>query len=181
MRSPFYFLVKPVDGKRYTNQRDNGLIVSSSQEDHTQTNRLALVVNTPVGYDGPVQIGDQILVHHNVFRIYYDMQGRERSSFNHIIDDVYYIEPDQFYMYIRDGVKMAVSPFVFIRPVSNKKEMSVYTQGIHKELAGEVAYSSEEYLSPGEVVSFKPHSEYEFYIDGEKLYRMSHNNVCIKL
>ena len=56
MKSPFYFIVEPVGGKSYDNVRDNGLIVSSSKEDHKATNRFALVINTPIGYTGPVSI-----------------------------------------------------------------------------------------------------------------------------
>lgn len=180
IRSPFYFLVKPHEGKTYVSQKSNGLIVSSSQEDHTQTNRLAEVISIPMVYDGPVMVGDRIVVHHNVFRIYYDMKGRERRSFNHIIDDIYYIEQDQFYMYEKNGKFHAVDPFVFVEPVKNKKEMSVMTTNPMKELHGVVVYSSDNTLPSGEFVSFRPDSEYEFEIDGRKLYRMSKDNICVK-
>lgn len=79
MKSPFYFIVEPVGGKSYDNVRDNGLIVSSSKEDHKATNRFALVINTPIGYTGPVSIGDTVVVHHNVFRTYFDMKGEKRK------------------------------------------------------------------------------------------------------
>jgi hypothetical protein len=77
MRSPFYFIVEPLGGEKYEAVRQNGLIVSVSQEDHSATNRFATVINTPIGYDGPIEPGDTIVVHHNIFRVYYDMKGRE--------------------------------------------------------------------------------------------------------
>ena len=35
-------------------------------------------------------------------------------------------------------------------------------------------------LRVGDEVSFQPESEYEFYVDGEKLYRMFTNNITLK-
>jgi len=81
MRSPHYFVIRPNKGVRYDNMRqygDKDFIISSSQEDHTVTNRIGIVESVPIGYDGNIKPGDQIIVHHNVFRIYYDMKGNER-------------------------------------------------------------------------------------------------------
>ena len=53
MRSPFYFIVKPMNGKRYNNTKDIGgvdLIVSTSEEDHKFSNRYGEVVELPLGY-----------------------------------------------------------------------------------------------------------------------------------
>ena len=36
-------------------------------------------------------------------------------------------------------------------------------------------------LKKGDIVSFQPESEYEFYVDGEKIYRMFTKNICILL
>jgi hypothetical protein len=185
MISPHYILAKPHDGKMYDNVRSNGLIVSSSMEDHTVTNRLADVISLPHGYDGEVRVGDTLVVHHNVFRTYYDMKGKSRKSYNYVKDDIYYIEDDFFYMYIRDGKFYPKYPFVFVRPVANEKELSVYSTGSKKPLVGELAYvndrSGEEGLSVGDVVSFKPDSEYVFRINDEKLYRMYQSSIVAKL
>jgi hypothetical protein len=62
MKSPYMFIVRPKDGKRYANVKD-GLIVSSSQEDHRFSQRIAEVVELPINYDGPVKVGDLLLVH----------------------------------------------------------------------------------------------------------------------
>ena len=90
MRSPFYFIAKPVNGKRYDNTKEIGgidFIVSTSEEDHKFSNRFAEVVETPSGYEGPIKKGDTLVVHHNVFKFYNDMRGRERSSHNFVKDD----------------------------------------------------------------------------------------------
>ena len=83
MKSPFYFSVKPYNGKRYDNTKrigDIDFIVSSSKEDHTVSNRYASVQETPINYTGEIQPGDILLVHHNVFKYYNDMKGREKSG-----------------------------------------------------------------------------------------------------
>ena len=79
MRSPFYFIVKPLDDKRYTNTKNiEGVefVTNTSEENHKASNRQGVVVAVPLGYNGPIKIGDILLVHHNVFKFYNDMKGR---------------------------------------------------------------------------------------------------------
>jgi len=81
MKSPFYFIAKPINGRRYDNTKDiegTEVIVSTSEEDHKFSNRYAEVVELPLGYKGPITPGDILLVHHNVFKYYNDMKGEER-------------------------------------------------------------------------------------------------------
>ena len=78
MKSPFYFIVEPVEGKRYNNTKTiSGLnfITSTSEEDYTVSNRKGIVKEVPLKYQGPIQKGDILLVHHNVFKYYNDMKG----------------------------------------------------------------------------------------------------------
>jgi hypothetical protein len=48
-------------------------------------------------------------------------------------------------------------------------------------LWGILVYKNEdqEELNCGDLVSFKPDSEYEFKIGGKKLYRMRTNSICL--
>jgi co-chaperonin GroES (HSP10) len=52
-------------------------------------------------------------------------------------------------------------------------------------LVGEIKYSNDylrsQNVNPGDKVCFKPESEYEFEVDGEKLYRMFDHQITIKL
>ena len=73
MQSPFSFIVRPVNGTRYDNVKkiaDLDFLISVSKEDHKTSNRYAQVVSTPINYSGDVNIGDILLVHHNVFKYY---------------------------------------------------------------------------------------------------------------
>jgi len=53
MKSPFFFIVKPIKGKRYNNSKKIGgidFITSTSEENHKASNREGIVVSTPLGY-----------------------------------------------------------------------------------------------------------------------------------
>ena len=63
------------------------------------SNRYGEVIAVLIGYDGPIEVGDTLLVHHNVFKKYYDMKGREKSGPCHFRDDIFMVEPDQFFLY----------------------------------------------------------------------------------
>jgi len=187
MQPPFQFLVRPQKGVRYDNTKTIGgkeFILSASQEDHTTTNRFAVVVALPITYHGEIKKGDILLVHHNVFRKYYDMKGRERSGPSFFMDDLFLIDYDQFFLYKHGGRWQCADPYCFIKPV-DKIEEDLKTKSTEQELIGIVRYGNttltEKGIKEGDVVSFQPESEYEFTIEGEKLYRMFTKNICILL
>ena len=68
MKSPHYFIAKPINGRRYDNKKNiDGIdvITSVSEEDHKSSNRNAEVIEVPIGYEGPIKKGYTLLVHHN--------------------------------------------------------------------------------------------------------------------
>jgi len=187
MRSPFHFLIKPLGGTRYKHTKKMAgvdVIVSSSQEDHTATNRYAVVVEPPITYSGDIKKGDILIVHHNVFRKYYDMKGNEKSGPCFFMDDLYVVDNEQFFLYKdADSDKWtAPDPYCFIEPIS-KKDSLIEDNNVHENLLGKIKYINKELTSKGlrvgDVISFQPESEYEFDVDGEKLYRMFTRNICI--
>lgn len=187
MKSPFYFIAKPMKGKRYDNTKEIGgieLIVSTSEEDHKFSNRFAEVVETPLGYKGPITIGDTLLVHHNVFKFYNDMRGRQKSGKSFFRDDIFFIEHDQFYMYKHDDVWHAYDRYCFVRPIP-AIETYIKKPFTEEPLMGQMVYPNEylirQGVKPGDYVCFKPDSEYEFIVDGEKMYRMFDHQITIIL
>ena len=184
MRSPFNFLVRPLEGKRYDNTRkagDKEFLITTSFEDATTTQRHAEVIATPIGYTGPVKDGDTVIVHHNVFRKLISLSGKEVSTAGHFKDDMFLVMPEHVYLYNRGEGWNAVDDFCFIKPVDNDDDF--YTEKF-KQCWGEVVYPSEAMvaigINKGDTVSYQPESEYEFTIDGEMLYRMFTRNVCLK-
>ena len=172
-------LVRPVNGKRYDNTRFAGEVefyISASQEDHLTTQRFAEVLSVPVDYNGSVKSGDIVVVHHNVFRKYYDMGGKEKSGFGHIIDDIYMVDFDQAYLYKRgDNDFKAIDSFCFIKPDIDKEDC----------FEGVLTYSNSEIeamgIGVGDRVLFGQHCNYAFPINGDTLYRMYTKDICLKI
>ena len=187
MRSPFYFIVKPMNGKRYNNTKDIGgvdLIVSTSEEDHKFSNRYGEVVELPLGYKGPIQQGDILLVHHNAFKFYNDMKGRQKSGKSFFRDDLFFIETEQFYLYKNNGIWKTYDRYCFVKPIPTT-ESYIKKPFSEEPLMGIMKYPNEYLLSrgvrSGDMVCFTPDSEYEFTVDEEKLYRIFDHQITIKL
>jgi len=187
MKSPFAFITKPVEGKRYNNTKNIGgidFIVSTSQEDFRFSNRKAEVIELPLGYKGPIKVGDFLLVHHNVFKYYNDMKGNQQSGRSYFKDDLFFVEPEQFFAYHNGTQWNAVDRYCFIKPTKTE-ESYLYKNVKEEPLVGIVKYPNDYLISKGvnkgDKVSFKPDSEYEFNIDGERLYRMYDHQITMKL
>jgi len=187
MQSPFAFIVTPLQNKRYDNTIDVGsveFITSTSKEDASVSNRFALVVEVPLGYKGPIQKEDILVVHHNVFKYYNDMAGREKSGRSFLKDDTFFVEQDQFFMYNHKGKWLPHLNYCFVKPVEREKS-SIFKLGTYEPLTGYLKYINKSLkdsgLKEGDKVGFLPNSEYKFTIDGELLYRMKTSDIAIKL
>jgi hypothetical protein len=187
MQSPFNFIVKPLNGARYNNTKEVAglqLIINTSEEDHKFSNRYAEVIEVPYKYDGPIQVGDTLLVHHNVFKFYNDMRGRQKSGRSFFRDDVFLIDDDQFFMYKHDGEWNTYDRYCFIRPIA-AIDSYIKKPFTDEPLMGEMVYPNEYLIGQGvkvgDKVCFKPDSEYEFDIDGEKLYRIFDHQITMVL
>ena len=102
MKSPYSFLISPKGGVRYDNTSkygDGKLITSTSIEDHKTSNRFGIVKELPIvkAHINKIKVGDVVVLHHNVFKKYYDMKGREMSGPCHFKDDLYIVDVDQMY------------------------------------------------------------------------------------
>lgn len=187
MRSPFYFIVKPHKNRRYDSTKNLGgidFITSVSKEDHTVSNRYAEVYALPINYKGPIEVGDTLLVHHNVFKYYFDMKGREKSGRSFFMDDLFFIDFDQFYLYKHKGKWHSHKDFCFVEPVKSKDSI-YFKPGTKEELTGILKYGNDTLdklgVQEGDEVIFTPDSEYEFVVDDQILYRMKTKNICATL
>lgn len=187
MQSPFYFIAKPVNGRRYDNTKQIGgidFIISTSEEDYKFSNRFAEVVELPLNYDGPIQSGDILLVHHNVFKFYNDMKGRQKSGKSFFKDDLFFIEPDQFFMYKHGSIWNAYDRYCFVKPIA-ATESYIKKPFSEEPLMGIMRYPNDYLIqcgiNDGDMICFAPDSEYEFTVDDEKLYRMYDHQITMKL
>tara|TARA_R100001480_G_scaffold153390_1_gene156446 strand:- start:302 stop:841 length:540 start_codon:yes stop_codon:yes gene_type:complete len=177
--------VEPVQGKRYNNTKNiSGIdfITSTSEEDFTVSNRKGIVISVPLNYKGPVKVGDILLVHHNVFKYYNDMKGRQQSGKSFFKDNLFFVDNSQFFMYNHNNQWISHDKYCFVRPIKKQKSF-MFKRGKEEPLMGEMIYPNEYILShgikPGALVSFQPDTEYEFNVDGEKLYRMYDHQITM--
>ena len=164
---------------RYNNSIPVGakeLIINTeiSERDHHFVNRVAAVVGLPLtSWANALSIGDLVIVHHNVFRRWYDVRGKERNSGNYIDEDLYGIQQDQVFAYNNGSGWKPMEGYCFVKPITDKN--NTWDTSNELSLCGEMVVGPEELL--GLTVGFTPNSEYEFNIDGDKFYRVYLNQI----
>lgn len=178
MKSPHSFIIRPVGGVKYSTERA-GIIMSASTEDARYTNRYAEVIETPIGYEGDIKIGDTIITHHNVFRSINNMLGKEELSAMHIDGDNYFVDESMIYMY-KDTEWHACYPFIFVKPVEKIQGFLLSTEHYEKQ-HGVVKFAPTDTVPIDQYIVFSPDSEYEFDVEGEMLYRMKLSDICLTL
>ena len=178
MKSVYNFVVTP-KGERYNNKKkvEGGeLILNTDIFNHQYTNREAIVLSKPIIGDTDVEIGDTVIVHHNVFRRWNDVKGIERNSRSFFNESTYLINQDQIFLYKRNDKWIVPKGYCFVIPLKAQNPLNV---DLEKPLQGIVKYSDGT-VKVGDLVGFRPSSEYEFIIDGERLYRVLSNFITIK-
>ena len=178
MESVYNFVVTP-KGDRYNNTKevDGGkLILNTEIFNHQYVNREAIVVSTPMVGQTDIKPGDTVLVHHNVFRRWHDVKGREKNSRSYFNESTYFIAQDQIFLYKRDDEWKAPKGYCFVIPLKATDQFNIESE---KPLQGIIKYSDGT-VEVEDLIGFKPGSEYEFIVDGERLYRILSNFITIK-
>ena len=178
MKSVYNFVVTP-KGERYNNTKkvDNSeLILNTDIYRHEFTNREAIVISTPIIGDTDIQPGDTVIVHHNVFRRWHDVRGIEKNSRSYFNESTYFINYDQIFLYKRDKKCIAPKGYCFVKPLKAIDQFNIESE---KPLQGIVKYSDGT-VKINDLIGFRPKSEYEFIVDGERLYRILSNFITIK-
>ena len=171
------YIVSPV-GDRYNNSVQVGeqeLILNTEIFNHQYINRLAKIIATPLLFQSPLNVGDEVIVHHNVFRRWHDMKGREKNSRSYFKEDKYIISQDQIYLYKKKDWS-AMPGYSFVKPLKSIDSLDVE---IERPLIGIIKYSDGSF-NKEELVGFAPSMEYEFVVNGERLYRVMNKFITIK-
>lgn len=174
-----HYLVKPL-GREYVIEK-NDIIVTTGIENHKDVNRFGVVIHKPINDDSELMVGDICVVHHNSFRTYYDMKGREKKSSEYFRDNLYLIPREKIYLIKRDERWQTISGFIFVKPIVYNQDSQIYIPKQEEEHVGIVAIGSSSYFEEGDKIAFKKNREYAFDIDGEKLYRMNTKDVVALL
>lgn len=178
MKSVYNFVVKP-KGERYNNTKkfEGGeLILNTDIYQHQYVNREAIVISTPIIGDTDIKPGDTVIVHHNVFRRWNDVRGIEKNSKAYFNEDTYFINHEQIFLYKQEDKWAAPKGYCFVIPLKATNQFNTESE---KPLQGIVKYSDGT-VKVNELVGFRPNSEYEFIVDGERLFRVLSNFITIK-
>jgi hypothetical protein len=183
MRSVYDFIIKPF-GEKYDNEIKVGnkkLILNSKIESYKFVNNKAIVVSTPLAIKTPIKKGDTIIVHHNIFRRYYNQKGKEVNSSKFFKEDMYFCQLDQIYLYKNNSTWQAFNDRCFVVPVINTDDLELSKEKKH---IGFLRYTNKflknKNLNEGDIVGFTPNSEFEFIVDDELLYCMRTKDIVIK-
>ena len=183
MKSLYQFIVKP-KGERYNNTKkigDTSLLLNTNIESFRHINKEAIVVSAPAAFNTGINIGDTVLIHHNIFRRWYDVKGKERNGSMFFKDNMYFVNVDQVYGYKKNNNWVMVNNRCFVKPI---KETSAYSTEKEQKHIGILKYGNNVlealHINPGDLVGFTPSSEWEFIIDDERLYCMKSNDIAIK-
>ena len=171
------FMVSPIGG-RYDNIKtidDKELILNTEVFNHQYINRNAKVIATPILFPSPINVGDEIIIHHNVFRRWHDVKGGEKNSRCYLSDNRYLISEDQIFLYDSNNWK-AMPGFSFIKPLEAIDNFNVEKE---RPLIGVVKYSDGTF-NKEELVGFSPGDEFEFVVEKERLYRVMNKYITIK-
>jgi|TARA_R100001530_G_scaffold40569_1_gene31144 hypothetical protein len=183
MKGLFNFIISPIDG-RYNNEKkvgDSKLIVNTNIEEFVYINRMATVISIPTAIDTNIKKGDIVVVHHNIFRRWYDVRGNERNSRNYFTEDLYFCPLEQIYLYKQNKEWITNLDYCFIKPVRETDKSKVE---ILKQQKGVLKYTNSILtqldVHKEDVVGFNPMREWEFIIDGQLLYCMKSKDIVIK-
>jgi co-chaperonin GroES (HSP10) len=183
MKSLYDFIVKPL-GDRYENEiklGDKTLVLNTKIENWKAVNNLAVVIETPKAFKTDIKKGDIIVVHQNVFRVFYDMKGVKKNSRSYFKDGLYFCAIDQIYLYKNIGDWKSFGDRSFVIPLKNKQSLSLDKE---QKLIGILKYGNSSLealkISPGDVVGFTPNSEWDFIVDDQRVYCMKSNDIVIK-
>jgi len=178
MQGLYDYVIKPL-GDRYNNSvkvGDKNLILNTEVFNHQHVNRQAIVLSTPKAVKTEIKAGDIIITHHNVFRRWHDVKGVERNSRSFYKEDKYFIKHDQIFAYKIANKWRSLKGYCFVKPI---KSIDKFSENNERPLVGIVKYTDGSF-DVGDLVGFRPSSEYEFVIDGERLYRVFSNFITIK-
>ena len=183
MKSVYNFVVKP-KGKRYNNTKkvgDSELILNTEIFNHQHVNRIGKIISTPRMLETDLQPGDEIILHHNVFRRWHNVKGIEKNSRSFINENAYLVNYDQIFLIkycnsFKDDKWYAPNGYCFVKPLKAIDQFNIESE---KPLQGIVKYSDGT-VEVNDLIGFRPNSEYEFVVDGERLYRVKSNFITIK-
>ena len=185
MKAVYNFVVTPVKS-RYNNTKDidgKELIVNTEIFNHQYVSREAIVKAIPTVGKTDIKVGDTVIVHHNVFRRWHNQHGVEKNSRAYIDEENYLVQPDQIFLHKPKAIFsyhnrkwQAMKGYCFVTPIKSTDKLNTDKE---EPLMGVVKYTDGT-VNEGDLIGFRPSSEYEFVVDGQRLYRLLSKFITIK-
>ena len=184
MKSVYDFVVSPIKS-RYNNTKkigDKELVVNTEIFNHHFVSREAVVKSVPLIGETNIKVGDKVILHHNVFRRWHNMRGEEKNSRSFFDEETYFISEEQIFLYKSEDTDWRASKgYCFVKPIVSKNNLDT---NIEEPLIGVLKYLDDGLETTGlqkdDLVGFSPDDEYEFVIDGQRLYRVMTQFITIK-
>ena len=185
MKAVYNFVVTPIKN-RYNNTKDidgKELIVNTEIFNHQYVSREAIVKAIPTVGETDIKVGDTVIVHHNVFRRWHNQYGVEKNSRAYIDEENYLVQPDQIFLHKPKAIFsyhnrkwQAMKGYCFVTPIKSTDKLNTDKE---EPLMGVVKYTDGT-VNEGDLIGFRPSSEYEFVVDGQRLYRLLSKFITIK-
>ena len=185
MNPRYGYLIEPIGGE-YNNTKNIAgvdLVVNTTIEDAAFVNRLGVVKGLPTNIeDNELEIGDIVVVHHNVFRTYLNMKGQKTKSNEFFRENSYIVPLERIYLYKRKDDWKALKTYCFVLPVDYSEDSVILRNKEKEDHVGLIevsnTYLQSKGIFKGSKIGFTKNSEYEFNIEGKKLYRMQTRDIC---
>ena len=178
MQALFDYIIKP-KGKRYNSAVDvdgTELVINTEVFNHQFVNREAEVLAIPKNNKSELEVGDTIIVHHNVFRRWHNIRGEEKNSRSYFKDGTYIVKEDQIFLHKKTNKWQPLNGYCFVQPI---KSIDKFDEVKERPLIGIVKHTDGT-VDEGNLVGFTPFNEFEFVVDEQRLYRILSKDISIK-
>ena len=175
MKAPFNYII--YTEHRYNNETDSGLVINTeiTERDGEFVNRVGTVVAAPIHDMLYIPVGSKVIVHHNIFRRWYDVRGIEKNGSAFWSENEYIVGQESIYAYDSGDGWVSCDEFVFIDPLEDRTGLL----NTRRPYVGYIHIGNDKSPPVGAKIAFTPNSEYFFEIDGKRLYRVYLKDICI--
>ena len=152
MESVYNFVVTP-KGDRYNNSKkvgDSELILNTEIFNHQYVNRRARIISTPIVGKTDIEVGDDVIVHHNVFRRWHNINGEEKNSRSYFDEKTYLVNHDQIFLYKRFWEWKTPKGYCWVKPLKATDKFNIEKE---KPLQGVVKYTDGT-VQKGDLIGF---------------------------
>jgi len=153
VKSVGYFIVKPLNDSRYNNKikvGDKELILNSDNYQNKFVNRHAKVLSIQRVGENKIKAGDEVIIHHNIFRRWKDIKGIEKNSKSYYKDNMYFVSSDQVFLYKNKDTWKANEEFCFLKPIKSNDKFNKHKQ---QQLLNIIKYTETYLIKAGEKIS----------------------------